>query len=188
MWSVIGLVLMALGVGGALVSLGYMPGTDRDVTLWTRAMSDRWHTWGIWAPVVVAGAGLVVAVGGFALIAAELRRRGGRNVAGMVFTEPDVARAPGGDEREPAVAGKTSVSGSTLRHALQRDLQSDPRIAHATVRMTGRPGRPRLHLRLDLTRGSNLSDVQAHVAGAIARFRITSSLDPTVRETVVNLP
>src|SRR5689334_10243660 len=69
MWSVIGVVLMALGSGGALISLGHMPGTDRDVTLWTDAMSNRWHRWGVWAPAVTAAAGLVIAVAGFALIA-----------------------------------------------------------------------------------------------------------------------
>ena len=189
MWSVIGLVLMALGVIGALISLGHLPHTDRDVTLWTDAMSNRWHTWGLWAPAVVAAAGLVIAVAGVALIAAELRPRTGRNVAGLVYPVPAASSEPGdvADAARTRVAGRIRVSGSTLRHALQRDLQSHPRIRHATVRMTGHADRPQLHLRLDLTRGSELTDVQSHVAEAVDRFRATSSLDPTVRETVINV-
>jgi len=185
LWSVIGVVLLAAGVIGALISLGYLPGTDRHVALWTDAMSNRWHTWGLWAPAIVAAAGLIIAVAGFALIAAELRPRTGRNVAGLVFPVPPGSPSDPGDD---AVTGRTRVSGSTLRHALQRDLQSHPRIKHATVRMTGHADRPQLHLRLDLTRGTELTDVQSHVAEAVDRFRATSSLDPTLRETVVNVP
>jgi hypothetical protein len=177
-WSLVAVLLIAAGVIGTLVSLGHLPGTDRHVTLMTDAMSARWHTWRYWAPIVVIAAALVVAIAGAMLIRGEIRRGRGRPVGEVVFAD---------DAPDIAVNGRTRVDGTTLRDALERDLQNDPRVTHATVRMTGHPDQPQLHLRLAVKAGAELPEVHSHVDAAIARFRTTTKLDPRVRETVIKV-
>ncbi len=188
LWTVIALILMAAGVIGILVNLGHFPGTDKDVPLLTDRINSQFRSWDGWAVGVTIAAGVVIAVLGIALIRAESRRRGGKSM-------PDLTFAHTLDELNPAdaaagavpIRGSVQVSGRTLRHALQQDLQKDPRIKHAGVRLTGRPAQPRLHLDLAVTASADLPTVHEYVAGAVTRFRTTSQLQPTLAETTIRL-
>ena len=129
-------------------------------------------------------AGVIIAAAGIALIRAEARRRGGKSMPDVTFAHtladastPDAVPTP----------GHVQVSGRTLRHALQQDLQKDPRIKHAAVRLTGRTGQPRLHLDLAVSANADLPTVHEYVAGAVTRFRTTSQLQPTLAETTIRL-
>jgi hypothetical protein len=181
LWILISLILMAAGVVGALISLGHLPGTDRHGMLVTGGDIARWRSWGGWAPAVLVAAGLIVAAVGIALIRVELRRRGGHSLTDVAFSHPR-------DEQStdaPPMRGRIQVSGSTLRSALQHDLQNDPRIKHASVRLTGQPLQPLLRLRLEVTPGADLPAIHNYVAAALNRFGTTSELRPLLTETTI---
>lgn len=196
---VVGLILVGLGICGILINTGHMPGTDRDVTVWTDTFTSRLHDWGGWVTAVGIVAGLIVAIVGLILLRAELRWQGRPSVSDLDVAVPDASgevadgRALGRHAdhgEEPAsvtVAGKTHVAGSTLRRALQADLQNNPKIKQATVRMTGDVHQPRIDLHIEVRPGTELPVVQSYVAEALDRFRETSQLEPVAGETVISI-
>lgn len=198
---VVGLILAGLGICGILINTGHMPGTDRDVTIWTETFTSRLHDWGNWVTVVGIVGGLIVAIIGLTLLRAELRFHGRPSVTELDLAVPD----PGGEVAdggahgrhayEPqatssapiSVAGKTHVAGSTLRRALQADLQNNPTIKHAVVRMSGDVHKPRIDLQIEVRRGTALSAVQSYVTEALARFRETTELEPAAGATTISV-
>jgi len=201
LWIVVGLLLTAAGVAGVLVNIGHLPGTDRSVPVISDGLIGRWRDWGGWAPTVVIAAGVVLALLGAALIRAELRRRGGSGLSTVVFphrAEPAEAAGAGtlplrdAAPPRPTRANRPSggyirVAGGTLRDALVRDLENDPRIRRAAVRLTGHPGTPRIRLLLDVPDGTEMTSVHEAVGAALARFRTTTHLDPLLDETIVRV-
>jgi hypothetical protein len=181
----VGLILAGLGVCGILINTGHMPRADRDVTIWTDAMTRRMHDWGNAVTVVGIIGGLIVALVGFTLIRSELRWQGRTSVSELVFAGPGTG---GEASAEPAaVVGKTRIAGSTLRRPLNSDLQNDPRIKDATVRLTGDVSHPRLDLQIEVRPGTELLAVQSYVTEALARFHETSQLEPIIGETVITV-
>jgi hypothetical protein len=198
---VVGLILAGLGICGILINTGHMPGTDRDVTIWTDAFTRRLHDWSGWVTAVGIVGGLIVAIIGLTLLRAELRWRGRPSVSELELAVPDAGGEPadgrghGGHAygREAAssvptpMPGKTRVAGSTLRRALQADLQNNPTIKHAAVRITGDVHQPRIDLQIEVRRGTALPAVQSYVAEAFARFRETSQLELAAGKTTISV-
>jgi hypothetical protein len=193
----VGLILIGLGVCGILINTGHMPGTDRDVTVWTETFTRQLHDWGNWVTAVGIVGGLIVATIGFSLLRAELRWQGRPSVAeldlaaadagGEVADDSELGRHAEQREAAAPVAGKTHVAGSTLRRALQTDLQNNPTIKHAAVRMTGDAHQPRIDLHIEIRRGTTVPAVQSYVAEALARFRETSQLELVAGETTISV-
>lgn len=188
LWIVIGLVLALGGIAVVMISAGWMPGTDRDVTLLTDQMRDRWREWNPWALAGVIVAGVIVALLGIILMRLELRRRGGRGLPDVVYVlNARDRQARQADGYPPPGNGRTRVGANVLSAALKRDLQLDPYVRRASVRLTGSAGKPQLRLRLQVSPEADLSEVRLTVAEAVNRFRTTSNLAPTLRETVVRV-
>ena len=172
LWIVIGVLLLGVGVAGALASLDRLPGINADASVLPTSLNARWRDWGFWAPAASIVIGLVIAVIGVLLLRAELRRRGGRAMPDM-----DV----------PDGRGHTRIASRTLVRALSSDLSRDRDIADARVRLTGRPDQPRLLLRLLVSPSADLRQLRGFVEGALTRFTTTTGIDPQVADVEVRM-
>ena len=130
LWSVIGAVLVLAGVVGILASQGWLAGVDQHRLLFAPDAGDTWNRWGNWAPALAIAAGVILALLGLWLLRAELRVH-----ARPSMPDTDLRTPP----RPDGVGGRTQVDTSVLARAMRRDLQSDPAISSAHVRITGRP-------------------------------------------------
>jgi len=177
LWSIIGGVLVLAGVVGILVSQGWLPGVDQHRLLFAPDAGDTWNRWGNWAPALAIAAGAIVALLGFWLLRAELRVHARPS---MPDTDLRTPRRPDG------VGGRTQVDTSVLARAMRRDLQSDPAISSAHVRITGRPEHPEVSLRLEVARGTDLHPVREYVDRALDRLAATMPGAPTIDEVLVS--
>ena len=80
-----------------------------------------------------------------------------------------------------SIAGHTVASAGVVSRALQRDLEADPRIAHARVGLTGSREHPEVDVMVDLAREADLGDVARYVRQAVDRLGRTVGADPRVR-------
>jgi hypothetical protein len=183
LWIVVGLLLLAAGVVGALASQGRLPGVDRGSTLLTPAAGERWRDWGGWAPAASIAAALLLASLGFLLLRAQLRGHAGPDM-------PDVLLPPrpSGDEAQaPGGAGRTLVTTPALNRALTRDLQTHRRVRRAAVHLTGKPRRPALLVRLAVAPDADIPELRAYVDQSLGRLTSTSGVHPHLDEVVVSM-
>jgi hypothetical protein len=172
LWIVIGLLLLGVGVAGALASLNLLPGINPDASVLPMSLNARWRDWGFWAPAASIAIGLAIVGLGVLLLWAQLRRRGGRAMPDM-----DV----------PDGRGHTRIASQTLVRALSTDLSRDRDIADARVRLTGTRDDPRLLLRLLVTPGADLRRLRGFVDSSLTRFTATAGLDPQVADVEVRM-
>jgi hypothetical protein len=177
LWSIIGGVLALAGVAGILASQGWLPGVGQHRLLLPDDTGETWNRWGGWAPALAITAGVVLAGLGLLLLRAELRVHPRASL-------PDLdARTP----LEPdGVGGHTRVDTAVLARAMRRDLQSDPSISSAHVRITGRPEQPEVSVRLEVAQGTDLHPVREHVTRALDRLAATMPGAPTIDEVLVS--
>lgn len=175
---VLAVLLVVVGAAGVLASLGRLPRLDPATSLLPLVVRSRWHGWGSAAWLVLAAAGLVVAVLGFLLIRAELLPRAGQPMADLRLTAP--APEPGG-----GTAGRTRVRTTVLVHGMQRDLTRHPQVRRASVHLGGDRADPRLHARLELTDQCDVGRVQTYLAEALTRFSTTAGLAPTAVQVLL---
>jgi hypothetical protein len=171
-WAVVGLVLLAAGVLGALASLGKLP-IDRTTNLITPEMLARWQSWSGWKFAVGIAVGVVIALLGLWLMLSQLRRRG-------VDAEPSatsVSQKSTSDTR-----GRIRVAPSALHHALARDVKRYRDIDRAAVRLTGASRQPEVHLRLAVHGDTDLNDLREHLYGSMERFVSTTGLPASLAE------
>ncbi len=177
LWSVIGGVLVLAGAAGILASQGWLPGVDQHRLLFTTDAGATWHRWGVWAPILSIAVGVILAFLGFWLLRAELRVHARPSL-------PDTSlRTPTG---APGAGGRTRVDTSVLARAMRQDLQSDPYIKGAHVRITGKPEHPEVSLRLEVEKDSDLHPVREHVNRALDRLAATMPGTPTIDEVLVS--
>jgi len=177
LWSILGGVLVLAGVVGILASQGWLPGVSQHRLLLPSDTGATWNRWGGWAPALAIAAGVVLALLGAWLLRAELR----------VHARPSL---PDTDLRTPRrpdrVGGRTQVDTAVLARAMRRDLQSEPAISSAHVRITGRPEHPEVSLRLEVAQGADLHPVHDHVDRALQRLAATMPGAPTIDEVLVS--
>ena len=177
LWSVIGGLLVVAGVIGVLASQGWLPGVDQHRLLFARDAGATWDSWGAWAPTLAIAAGAVVVLLGVWLLRAELRVHARPRL-------PDTSlRTPTGPD---SVGGHTRVDTAVLARAMRRDLQADPAIKGAHVRITGHPEHPEVSLRLDVEQGTDLQPIRGHVDRALDRLAATMPGDPTIDQVLVS--
>lgn len=109
LWAILGLVLLALGVAGALASLDRLPGVDADSSVLPSSLDTRWREAGFWAPLVSIVAGVVLVGLGYLLLRAQLRRRTGPSTSALVL--PDIVAPVGLAAADVSPAGSTAAGG-----------------------------------------------------------------------------
>src|SRR5690606_18417281 len=76
-WTIVGVILLALGVLGVLASLDRLPGFDASTPLLSDEVTSTWRSWGAWAPIVSIVVGLLLIGLGILLFRAQIRRKRG---------------------------------------------------------------------------------------------------------------
>lgn len=163
LWTVLGLLLLAGGVCGAIASLGQLPGTEESSPLlWSWAVT-RWRDAGAAAPLVVAAIGLLGVLAGLFLLRAQLRISRS-SVEDLRLDEGPAAGGP----------GSTRVRGGALAGALTEDMRAIREVQAAHVTLAGPPEALRVSARLDVLPGANLGDLAADVQTCLDRFTATT--------------
>lgn len=178
LFIVLGVLLVVIGAAGTLVSLGRVPRVDAATTLLPPVVRNRWHDWGTAAWLVVAAAGLVLAVLAFLLIRAQLLPRAGQQISDLLFGGPD------DEETHP---GRTRVRSAAVVHSIERDLARHPKVRRVRVDISGDRADPRIHARLELSDECDVTRLQSYVTESLTRFTTTTGLDPTRMQVVLSL-
>lgn len=188
LWSVLGLMLLAAGIGGVLASLDRLPWLDADAPLLSSDLVSAWRRWGVWAPILSTAIGLALALLGFALVRAQTRPAGGPSLPELAVSEvAGRGRAAGGHEPAAAVAGTTLVASRTLARALSKDLMRNRSVDSASAHLSGTADDPRLRLHLSLLPGADLGRMHEYVDAALERFNATSGLRSRVADVDVRI-
>jgi hypothetical protein len=169
LWIVIGVILIAAGVLGVLAFQGRIGPIARTDALLPGDLTERATSGSAWIPWLVIAAGVVAAVLGALLLRAQVRR------------PPAAWRALATASPSTGTAGHTVAGAGVVSRALQRDLEADPRIAHARVGLTGSREHPDVDVTVDLAREADLGDVARYVRTAVDRLGRTVGADPHVR-------
>ncbi|HEY3506449.1 MAG TPA: hypothetical protein VGN37_27120 [Actinocatenispora sp.] len=167
-------LLVAIGAAGTLASIGRLPRVDSSTALLPPGVRNQWHDWGTAAWLILAAAGLVVAVLAFLLIRAQLLPRSGQPLPDLLRTDP----AP--DRPDGPAPGRTRVRTTALVHGIQRDLTRHPKVRRASIHLGGDEANPHLRARLELGDRCDVDQLQSYLTESLARFTATSGLDPTV--------
>ncbi|MBM0228909.1 alkaline shock response membrane anchor protein AmaP [Micromonospora sp. ATA51] len=160
LWTVVALLLTALGGTGLAVSLGRLPGADSP--LLGAALLRWWRAGAPWSAVAAVVGGVLLAVLGQRLLARELRVPG--RLAGTLV------HGDGG--------GRTRVDSGVLTGALERDLLREPGVRRARVLLTGPTGRPDFWVEVHLDPRAGTAVVREHVDAAVRRFAATVGCRP----------
>lgn len=176
LWTVIGVLLLAVGVLGLLAGLGWLPGVAAGTPVLWSGLTRWWRSVAPWGAVGTALLGLLLAWLGFVLLTRELRVR--PSLGELVLD-------PGG--RDGAAPGRTVTRGAVLADALERDLRRDHRVRDASVALSGRPDRPRVRIELDVGPRTRLADLRAPVDAAVHRWRLTAGREPDRVEVVARI-
>lgn len=162
LWTLLGLLLAAGGVLGAVASRGALAGTDPDSPLlWSWSLAS-WRDAGTAAPLGTAGVGLVVAVLGFVLLRAQLPAR---------RPTPPTLRVGNPDDR-----GTTEIRGGALPGALADDLRRLVAVRGAQVTLSGPTEATRVRVRLDVLPEITVARLAAAVQQCLDRFATTTGL------------
>lgn len=177
LWCVIGAVLVLAGVFGIVASQGWLPAVDQHGVLLDPDADATWNRWGAWAPTIAIAAGAIVAVLGLMLLRAESRVHARPSLPDTTLRTPAGVNSAG---------GRTRVDTAVLARAMRKDLQAEPSINRAHVRITGRPESPEVSLRLEVEQGTDLHPVRDHVNRALGRLAATMPGAPTIDEVLVS--
>lgn len=174
LWTLLALLLLALGAAGALAAADVLPVPNSDTTLLWSGLLESWRAEPHLARWIGIGTGLGLAVAGALLVWVQLAGRGGRRL-------PD----PRWEARTGA--GQTRVSVPALADAFGRDLQSIPGVRAAAVRLTGSAERLSMHARIAVAAGVDLDTLAEQVARRLETFTATTGLTPTELEVTLSL-
>jgi len=177
LWGIIGALIALAGVTGILANQGWLPGVDPHRLLVDPDAGATWNRWGTWAPTLTIVVGVVLALLGAWLLRAELRLHDRPRLP-----DTTLRAATTGD----GAGGRTRVDTAVLARAMRRDLQSDPAVKGAHVRITGRPEHPEVSVRLEVEQGTDLQPVRGHVERALDRLAATMPGAPTIDQVLVS--
>ena len=178
LWTLIGVLLVALGGAGIAASYGHLPGTDSGAPLLWSAFLDTWRAISPWNFVVAIALGLLVALLGMSLLSRVVRRP--HRPAMDVVTLRDSGTASGADRAAlaPDLPGHTRIRGTVLARGLERDLARDPQVHDVDVVLTGTAPTPEVWIDLHVGPRARLTALRDHVDAAVERFCRTSGMRP----------
>jgi hypothetical protein len=183
LWTIVGLVLTAIGVVGLVASLGHLAGVDEDAPLIWSGLLRLWRAIEPWGLAILGALGLLLAWLGAHLLGRQLRPR--RHPAmGDLDLRTVTGPAAGAAGLPP---GTTRVRGACLVRGLERDLARDPQVRRASVVLAGTAADPELWIELQLGSRAALTTVRDHVSAAVGRFRATSGLVPGRLEVIARI-
>ncbi|MGW4467303.1 hypothetical protein [Micromonospora sp. NPDC004704] len=175
LWTLIGLLLTALGAAAVVANLGHLPGIDERAPLIWTAFRGVFRDISPWGPIVTIALGLLLASLGWILLRRQLRP-----ASSPAMDEYDLRTVtPNRVPRYGTGPGLTIVQGSALADGLERDLTRDPQIRRASVWLTGEPPTPAVRIKLYVTPQAPLSNLREYVQAAVDRFATTSGLRPS---------
>jgi hypothetical protein len=170
-WALIALLLLAAGVAGSLISFDRIPQVDADTPLLPDTAVQRWRQAEDWRLAALTALGLLLALYGWRILAAHLRRGGGRITMGdLEFDRPSNNGHQGG--------GRTAVRAPALAHSIEDDLERVGSIQRALVGLFGSPHQPELRAELDVSGTADLRRVREGVTAALERLAATTSAPP----------
>ena len=170
-WALIALLLVAAGVAGSLISFDRLLQVGADTPLLPDATVARWRQAEDWRLAALAALGLLLALYGWRILAAQLRRGGGRTTMGDL--EFDRLSSNG----DPA-GGRTVVRSPALAHSIEDDLERVGGVQRALVGLFGSPHQPELRAELDVSGTADLRRVRERVTAALERLAATTTVPP----------
>ena len=170
-WVLIALLLLAVGVAGSLISFDRLPQVGADTPLLPDTAVQRWRQAEDWRLAALAVLGFLLAVYGWRIFAAQLRRGGGRTTMGdLQFDRP----SSNGDR----AGGRTVVRAPALAHRIEDDLERVSGVQRALVGLFGSPHQPELRASLDVSGTADLRRVRERVGAALERLAATTTVPP----------
>lgn len=170
-WTLIALLLLAVGVAGSLISFDRLPQVGADTPLAPDAAVARWRQAEDWRLAALAALGLLLVLYGWRILAAQLRRGGGRTTMGDLELE---ATNSNGDRP----GGRTVVRSPALAHSIEDDLERVGGVQRALVGLFGSPHQPELRAELDVSGTADLRRVRERVTAALERLAATTTVPP----------
>lgn len=170
-WALIALLLLAAGVAGSLISFDRLPQVGADTPLLPDAAVARWRQAEDWRLAALAALGLLLALYGWRILAAQLRRGGGRTTMGDL----ELAATNSNDDRP---GGRTVVRSPALAHSIEDDLERVGGVQRALVGLFGSPHQPELRAELDVSGTADLRRVRERVTAALERLAATTTVPP----------
>ena len=173
LWTLVGLLLTALGAVAVVANLGLLPGIENGGPLIGTRLRGLFRDIAPWGPIVTIALGLLLAYLGWTLLRRQLPD------TGPAMGAYDV-RAVTGDRRaqDGTGSGVTIVQGSAMADGLERDLIRDPQIRRASVRLTGELPTPEVRIKIYVSPQAPLPPLREYVHAAVDRFATTSGLRP----------
>jgi hypothetical protein len=198
--ALIGLLAVALGTGGLLISSGVFGDRFAHRRVTDNQFVRYFHREGEWLWPTIAGVALVIMLmalfwllrllfstdrtGDIALPNAHPSKR-------ESHAERRRAHAAGAPERDHAT-GRTNVSASALSQAVAQEIETYHGVLAARARVLGEPADPRLAIEVKATRHADLPalvqrierEAIVHARGSLESSRLPVKLDITVSDKV----
>ncbi len=152
-FSVLGLILLGLGIAGLLAQAGILR-ADAPGTVYRQGRDVAADYPGVTIAIFIA-LGLLLFLIGISWIRAQ--------VATPTTRLRDVTVQDGAD-------GSTTVDADVLSEALARDIEQLPDIHDATARVVGAGPRPKLAVRATVDGAADLGEVRQELEAAYGRF------------------
>ena len=170
-WALIALLLLAAGVAGSLISFDRVLPVSADTPLVPDTAVVRWRQAADWRLAALVALGLLLAMYGWRVLTAQLRRGGGRATMGdLELTTP----SNNGDRP----GGRTVVRAPALAHSIEDDLERVGGVQRALVGLFGSPHQPELRAELDVSGTADLRRVRERVSAALERLAATTTVAP----------
>lgn len=169
-FTVLGLVLLALGVVGLLVRFGVIPALEPSEAYrrTIAALSD----YRVFAVLGLLVLGLLLTYLGYRLVRGQISTPGTRV---KELTLQDQAR------------GRTTMDADVVSHAVARDLERLPEVQSASARLVGAGPEPHLVVRAAIDRGAQLAGVRQAMEPVYERAARTLGA-PSLRSDLVVRP
>lgn len=155
-FTFLGIVLIVAGGYGLARGYGVFGSTQAQEPLLTGGITGFFTRIDDWFWPVVALVALILAYLAYRWLKAQL-------TPNPSVSELDLTRDP--------AEGRTTLRASGLTSALSDDLEQDPAVRSASVRMVEDGSRPEVDVDLDVAEDAGLGDVRRRIeTGALARF------------------
>ena len=172
-FTLIGILLIAAGVYGMARGYGAFGSTQAQEPLLTGGITGFFGRIDDWFWPVLALVALILAYLAYRWLKAQLSTA--PSVSELDFT------------RDPA-EGRTTVRASGLASALSDDLERDPAIRFANVRMVEDGHRPEVDIDLEVSEGVRLSEVRRRIeTDALTRFSTALESDSVTGHLRIDL-